>query len=82
MFCRLKEFRRVATRYDKLARNYLSALALAAAIAFWLWRISILKAFIRLDVFQPAEDAEMFANCPMFQNRALSSHFDIVDKAR
>lgn len=36
MFCRLKDFRRVATRYDKLARNYESAVAFAAAIAFWL----------------------------------------------
>ena len=36
MFCRLKDFRRIATRYDKLARNYLSAVALAAAVAFWL----------------------------------------------
>ena len=36
MFCRLKDFRRIATRYDRLARNYLSAGALAAAIAFWL----------------------------------------------
>lgn len=36
MFCRLKDFRRVATRYDKLARNYQSAVALAAAIVFWL----------------------------------------------
>lgn len=36
MFCRLKDFRRVATRYDKLARNYLSAVHLAAAVAFWL----------------------------------------------
>lgn len=36
MFCRLKDFRRVATRYDKLARNYLSAVQLAAAVAFWL----------------------------------------------
>jgi transposase len=36
MFCRLKDFRRVATRYDKLARNHLPAVALAAAIAFWL----------------------------------------------
>ena len=36
MFCRLKDFRRVATRYDKLARNFLSAVQLAAAIAFWL----------------------------------------------
>ena len=36
MFCRLKDFRRVATCYDKLARDDLSAVALAAAIAFWL----------------------------------------------
>lgn len=28
--------RRVATRYDKLARNFLSAVHLAAAVAFWL----------------------------------------------
>jgi transposase len=34
-FCRLKDFRRVATRYDKLAANFLSAVALAAIIAFW-----------------------------------------------
>ena len=36
MFCRLKDFRRIATRYDKLARNFLSAVSLAAAVAFWL----------------------------------------------
>ena len=35
-FCRLKDFRRVATRYDKLAANFLSAVALATALAFWL----------------------------------------------
>jgi transposase len=34
-FNRLKDFRRLATRYDKLARNYASAVALAAIIAFW-----------------------------------------------
>ncbi|CAA2136997.1 hypothetical protein MBLL_00441 (plasmid) [Methylobacterium bullatum] len=34
-FCRLKDFRRLATRYDKLARNYASAVALAAVIASW-----------------------------------------------
>jgi transposase len=33
--CRLKDFRRAATRYDKLAANVLSGVALAAAIAFW-----------------------------------------------
>ncbi len=35
-FCRLKDFRRVATRYDKLARNFLSAVTLATLVAFWL----------------------------------------------
>ena len=34
-FCRLKDFRRIATRYDKLARNFLSAVALATIVAFW-----------------------------------------------
>jgi len=35
MFCRLKDFRRIATRYDKLARNYLASLCLAALVAYW-----------------------------------------------
>ncbi len=35
-FCRLKDFRRVATRYDKLAENFLSAVALATLLAYWL----------------------------------------------
>lgn len=34
-YCRLKQFRAIATRYDKTARNYLAAIHLAAAIA-WL----------------------------------------------
>jgi len=34
-FCRLKDFRRIATRYDKLARNYLSGAYLAAVLACW-----------------------------------------------
>jgi transposase len=35
-FCRIKDFRRVATRYDKLARNFLSAVAPAVILAFWI----------------------------------------------
>ena len=35
-FCRLKDFRRVATRYDKLARNFLAAVHLAAVVAYWI----------------------------------------------
>jgi transposase len=34
-FSRLKDFRRVATRYDKLAANSASTVALAAVTAFW-----------------------------------------------
>ena len=36
MFGRLKDFRRIATRYDKLARNFLASVALAAAVIWWL----------------------------------------------
>jgi transposase len=36
LWCRLKDWRRVATRYDKLARNYLSAALIAAAVTYWL----------------------------------------------
>lgn len=35
MFSRLKDFRRIATRYDKLARNFASAVALAAVVIWW-----------------------------------------------
>ena len=34
-FNRLKDFRRIATRYDKLARNYLASVCLAAALVWW-----------------------------------------------
>ena len=35
-FSRLKDFRRVATRYDKLARNYLASVCLAAVLVWWI----------------------------------------------
>ena len=35
-FNRLKDFRRIATRYDKLARNYLASVCLAAAFVWWI----------------------------------------------
>jgi transposase len=35
-FCTLKNFRRIATRYDKLARNFLSDVAITTLVAFWL----------------------------------------------
>lgn len=36
MFCRLKDFRRIATRYDRLARNFLASICLVAAIVWWI----------------------------------------------
>jgi transposase len=34
-FCKLKQYRAIATRYDKTARNFLAAIHLAAAV-IWL----------------------------------------------
>ena len=36
MFCRLKDFRRVATRYDRLATTFLAAVCIAAAVSYLL----------------------------------------------
>jgi transposase len=36
MFCRLKDFRRIATRYDKRADTFMSAVFLVAAIVWWI----------------------------------------------
>ena len=36
MFGRLKDFRRIATRYDRSATNFLAAVCLAATISYWL----------------------------------------------
>jgi len=35
-YCRLKDFRRIATRYDKLARNFFSSVCLVAALVYWM----------------------------------------------
>jgi len=36
MFCRLKDARRIATRYDKSAVTYLNAVCLASILYWWL----------------------------------------------
>ena len=35
-FCRLKDFRRIATRYDRNAVNFLAAVCIAATVSYWL----------------------------------------------
>jgi transposase len=37
MFGRLKDWRSVGTRYDRCPKVFLSAVALAATVVFWLW---------------------------------------------
>ena len=34
-FGRLKDFRRIATRYDRLARNFLASVCIVAALVWW-----------------------------------------------
>ena len=36
MSCRIKDLRRIATRYDKLADNLLASIHLTAALTWWL----------------------------------------------
>ncbi len=36
MFGRLKDFRRIATRYDRNAVNFLAAVCIAATVCYWL----------------------------------------------
>lgn len=35
-FCRIKDFRRVPTRYDKLAATYAATISLAAIVTWWI----------------------------------------------
>jgi transposase len=32
----VKDYRRIATRYDRLATNFLAAVCIAAAVSYWL----------------------------------------------
>ena len=34
--CRLKDFRAIATRYDKTAQNFLAGLCLIAVLTYWI----------------------------------------------
>ncbi|ODR93084.1 transposase [Sinorhizobium alkalisoli] len=36
MFCRLKDWRRIATRFDRNIKNFMGAVALAVAVIWWL----------------------------------------------
>ena len=36
LFAKLKDWRRIATRYDRCAQTFFSAICIAAAVIFWL----------------------------------------------
>lgn len=40
LFAKLKDWRRIATRYDRCAHTSFSAICVAAAVIFWLWSMS------------------------------------------
>ena len=50
LWCRLKDWRRIATRYDKLAANHLAGVLIAAVITFWCDRVLTLGPAFRQTV--------------------------------
>ena len=36
MFCRIKDWRRVATRFDRNVKNFMATIAIAATVIWWL----------------------------------------------
>ena len=36
MFCRLKDWRRIATRFDRNLKSFMGAIAIAASVIWWL----------------------------------------------
>ena len=36
MFCRFKDWRRIATRYDRCAHTFMAAITIAAIMIFWI----------------------------------------------
>ncbi len=36
VFCRFKDWRRIATRFDRNVKNFMAAISLAAAVIWWL----------------------------------------------
>ncbi len=36
LFCRIKDWRRIATRFDRNIKNFMAAIAIAATVIWWL----------------------------------------------
>jgi transposase len=62
-FCRLKDFRRIATRYDRLARNFLASVCLVAAIVWWVLCVWTLIAGFSAFSMNTLQRAATIDNC-------------------
>ena len=40
MFGKLKDWRRIHTRYDRCVHIFMSAIAIAVVVIFWIWAMS------------------------------------------
>ena len=56
MFGRLKDWRRVATRYDRCPKVFLSAIALAATVIYWLGVLTLITRWRRIANVSHADD--------------------------
>ena len=63
MFCRLKDYRRIATRYDKLADNCLAAIYIVASVTCWL-RVRTLGEIVQFSRNQMLHRVECVAVDP------------------
>ena len=74
-FCRLKDWRRLATRYDKLAANFAATCYIAAIVTCWISlslnpsvRMALNKDCFAISINVPPESSELFC-------RAISKAF-------
>ena len=70
MFGLLKDRRRIATRYDRCSKTFLSAVALAASLVFWLCQS------MRLEPIQPVAVQATLLLFPLSVSRSAD---DVID---
>ena len=72
MFGRIKDWRRISTRYDRCPKVFLSAIALAATVIFWLCVWNLVQ--LRLIYFgnQVVHSVEIFSDFSCRVSKGLS----------
>ena len=64
MFGRLKDWRRVATRYDRCPKGFLSAITLAALVIYWLLVLTLRTSRSSLFAFLDSQKRFALIGCP------------------